>query len=90
MYYENSSHVSGPTPFKPVLFKGQLYRVSKELLLHAIQISGEGNGTPLQYSCLENPLQNGRLKPKLINNPTLCKPVDYTVHGIFQAIILEW
>ena len=53
MYYENSSHVSGPTPFKPVLFKGQLYRVSKELLLHAIQISGEGNGTPLQYSCLE-------------------------------------
>ena len=59
MYYENSSHVSGPTPFKPVLFKGQLYRVSKELLLHAIQISGEGNGTPLQYSCLENPMDGG-------------------------------
>ena len=22
--------------------------------------------------------------------PTLCDPVDYTVHGILQAIILEW
>ena len=21
---------------------------------------------------------------------TLCNPMDYTVHGIFQAIILEW
>ena len=22
--------------------------------------------------------------------PTLCDPLDYTVHGIFQARILEW
>ena len=22
--------------------------------------------------------------------PTLCIPMDYTVHGIFQARILEW
>ena len=22
--------------------------------------------------------------------PTLCNPTGYTVHGIFQAIILEW
>jgi len=22
--------------------------------------------------------------------PTLCNPMDYTVHGIFQVIILEW
>ena len=25
--------------------------------------SGEGNGTPLQYSCLENPMDGGRLGP---------------------------
>ena len=31
----------------------------------------EGNGNPLQYSCLENPM-------------------DYTVHGILHARILEW
>ena len=23
------------------------------------QIGGEGNGTPLQYSCLENPMDGG-------------------------------
>ena len=22
--------------------------------------------------------------------PTLCNPIDYTVHGILQAIIQEW
>ena len=22
--------------------------------------------------------------------PTLCDPIDYTVHGIFQSRILEW
>jgi len=25
----------------------------------AIKSSGEGNGTPLQYSCLENPMDGG-------------------------------
>ena len=24
------------------------------------------------------------------SHPTLCNPIDYTVHGIFQARILEW
>ena len=24
------------------------------------------------------------------SSPTLCDPVDYTVHGILQARILEW
>ena len=35
---------------------------------------GEGNGTPLQYSCLENPMD--------------CSPSDSS--GILQARILEW
>ena len=26
---------------------------------HLSQMSGEGNGTPLQYSCLENPMDRG-------------------------------
>ena len=37
---------------------------------------GEGNGTPLQYSCLEN----------LMN----CSPPGSSVHEILQARILEW
>ena len=24
-----------------------------------VHMSGEGNGTPLQYSCLENPMEGG-------------------------------
>ena len=32
----------------------------------------------------------GRLKVKVAQScPTLCDPMDYTVHGILQAIILE-
>ena len=31
-----------------------------KLLLSAVPI-GEGNGTPLQYSCLENPMDGGQV-----------------------------
>ena len=32
-----------------------------------------------------------KVKVKVIQSfPTLCKPMDYTVHGILQARILEW
>ena len=27
--------------------------------MHSISFDGEGNGTPLQYSCLENPMDGG-------------------------------
>jgi len=29
------------------------------ILIEYIVNSGEGNGTPLQYSCLENPMDGG-------------------------------
>ena len=29
------------------------------LISHASKVIGEGNGTPLQYSCLENPMDRG-------------------------------
>ena len=29
------------------------------LISHASEMSGEGNGNPLQYSCLENPVDGG-------------------------------
>ena len=31
----------------------------KPIWMHLASISGEGNGTPLQYSCLENPVDGG-------------------------------
>ena len=35
-----------------------LVLVKEALLPHKI-IGGKGNGTPLQYSCLENPMDRG-------------------------------
>ena len=35
-----------------------------QLSLHAAT-SGEGNGTPLQYSCLENPMDGGAWKAEV-------------------------
>ena len=36
----------------------QLYAIYKKLILK-IKVSGEGNGNPLQCSCLENPRDGG-------------------------------
>ena len=107
--------------------------------------SGEGNGNPIQYSCLENPMDRGtwwaavhgvaksctwlsdftftfhilivlswgfnkaplvsRLfvssylatilykldyTYRLVMSDSLCDPMDYTVHGVLLARILEW
>ena len=74
---------------------------------------GGGNGNPLQYSYLENPMDreawkatvygaaksqtwlsdkvDWKVKVKVAQlYPTLCDPMDYTIHGILQARILEW
>ena len=44
------------------------------------------------FSCLSQPLHKKEVsKLKVIQLcPTLCDPMDYTVHGILQARILEW
>ena len=36
-------------------------RLTKEpyLIRYIIEVFGEGDGTPLQYSCLENPMDGG-------------------------------
>ena len=37
-----------------------LWRLEEKVYLHVISnTNGEGNGTPLQYSCLENPMDRG-------------------------------
>ena len=32
---------------------------TRDLLINSLLLTGEGNGTPLQYSCLENPMDRG-------------------------------
>ena len=43
-------------PGKPISKK---YFFKEEKKITAISLSGEGNGNPLQYSCLENPMDGG-------------------------------
>ena len=60
---------------------------------------GEGNGTPLQYSCLENPM-DGRVWSVHGVAKSRTRLSDFTFtfhfhalekdHGIFQARVLEW
>ena len=92
---------------------------TEQLHFHfSLSCIGEGNGNPLQCSCLENPRDGGawwaavygvaqnrtrlkrlssskgqrkKVKVKVAQSClTLCDCVDYTVHGILQARILEW
>ena len=92
---------------------------TERLALHfSLSCTGEGNGSPLQGSCLESPRDGGawvaaacgvaqsraRLSDLAVvvvhtwgenvkvtrSCPALCDPVDYAVHGILQARILEW
>ena len=44
---------------KSFTFQNILSVLQKPADLHMVQLPGEGNGTPLQYSCLENPMDGG-------------------------------
>ena len=41
------------------VFEQALYKMVGFLLPHCIAGTGEGTGNPLQYSCLENPMDGG-------------------------------
>ena len=48
------SNMNGPRNYHTFL-------VSRDIKRHLRSLFGEGNGTPLQYSCLENPRDRGAL-----------------------------
>ena len=63
------------------------------------QIRGQNRGsnktmaqrTASSYISLSEQIPMDRMKVKVAQScPTLCDPMDYTVHGILQARILEW
>ena len=39
--------------------KGKAFFITQQAILYIFMQSGEGNGNPLQYSCLENPMDGG-------------------------------
>ena len=47
-----------PPQYNYVKFKNKIKKIKQQL----IAINGEGDGTPLQYSCLENPTDGGAWK----------------------------
>ena len=53
------------------------------LILKRFTTLGELNWFPTRFPCMHAYL----VTPSCL---TLCNPMDYTVHGILQAIILEW
>ena len=57
-------------PFMEFIFSPKLMKVMSILRL-LTSICGEGNDTPLQYSCLENPMDGGAWKA--------------TVHGVTEG-----
>ena len=44
-------------PFQAIT--GQLIQQHSLICCQVVWLIGEGNGTPLQYSCLENPMDGG-------------------------------
>ena len=55
--------------------------MTRGLLVKVVDGSGPGQGI----------LGRGKVKVKVAQSClTLCNPMDYTVHGILQARILEW
>ena len=60
---------------------------NKDLIAHA---TGEGNGTPLQYSCLENPMDGGAWKAAVhgvAEGRTRLSDLTFTFH--FHALEKE-
>ena len=60
-----------------------------DLAIH-IHVSGEGNGTPLQYSCLENPMDGGAWKAEVLGvaeGRTRLSDFTFTFH--FHALEKE-
>ena len=56
----NITIVFVPSSFGGVLTMCQVLYMKRNCLLHLINlVNGEGNGTLLQYSCLENPMDGG-------------------------------
>ena len=44
------------TKISDILFSNEMYFLN---IVYSKYVYGEGNGTPLQYSCLENPMNGG-------------------------------
>ena len=67
-----------------------LLTLQKSLFLGDKVKMGKGNGTPLQYSCLENPMGEGAWKAAVHGVPkSWTQPSDFTFTFHFHALEKE-
>ena len=59
---------------------------------HALEDAINQIGEPAgRERVVKGHFENEKVKVKVAQScPTLCNPIDYTVHGILQARMLEW
>ena len=67
------------------LMKKQMIKL---IMLHVVRLS-ESWSLSAMFT-LEQSTENWKWKWKLLSHDRLCHPMDYTVHGILQAWILQW
>ena len=68
----------------------QVQKVEREVQCTLMYLSGEGNGTPLQYSCLENPMDEGAWWAAVhgvAKSQTRLRDITFTFH--FHALEKE-
>ena len=72
------------------------FKFNIPVLRYVPQVTQPSDYISLDHTFLKYDLENSvkvkvTLKVKVTQScPTLCDPMDYTVHGILQARILEW
>ena len=58
--------------------------------MKSVSVSGEGNGTPLQYSCLENPMDGGAWQAAVHGvAKSRIRLIDFTFTFHFHALEKE-
>ena len=60
-YMKNKSNLNQPNQ-SVIEYLPKVFNFCNKYILSICQVLGEGNGTPLQYSCLENPMDGGAWK----------------------------
>ena len=92
-------HVLSPTCTQPHVYSAQVYSPTcTQPHVYSAQVYSPTCTQPHVYSaqvysptCTQPHVYSPKCKSKVNQlRLTLCDPLDYTVHGILQAIILEW
>ena len=87
MFFKNNFYFSAEIYF--LLFTGNIFSLLSFSVVIAV-FKGRGNGTPLQYSCLENPMDGGAWKAVVHGvAKSQTRPSDFSFTFHFHALEKE-